>query len=209
MIDATGGKVVESPVSNPEIPNFTKGLVMPSHSDRMLRLLGSCLLVALMGSDSVAQQASKSAPLAAELAKLLEAGKLDAIAARQESEPDRFAAALYFPGQLLVVSARYMVPPILVAQVEKKNYRDVYVDLNGAQIPETKIFIDDVGADGLAVEREAGPDSYERGSKIRWIFNGQWRQQKIASEAEYKKNFETADAEYAEILSTLIQQAKK
>jgi hypothetical protein len=181
---------------------------MPSLSDRMLRLLGSCLLVAFMGSDTLAQT-SKSAPLATELAKLLEAGKLDAIAAREESEPDRFVAALYFPGQLLVVSARYMVPPILVAHVEKKNYRDVYVDLNGAQIPETKIFIDDVGADGLAVEKEAGADSYERGSKIRWIFNGQWRQQKIASEAEYKKNFEAADSEYAAILSALIQQAKK
>ncbi|RPH61572.1 MAG: hypothetical protein EHM89_07030 [Acidobacteria bacterium] len=181
---------------------------MPSLSDRMLRLLGSCLLVVFMGSDTLAQT-SKSAPLAAELAKLLEAGKLDAIAARQESEPDRFVAALYFPGQLLVVSARYMVPPILVAHVEKKNYRDVYVDLNGAQIPETKIFIDDVGADGLTVEKGAGADSYERGSKIRWIFNGQWRQQKIASEAEYKKNFEAADSEYAEILSALIQQAKK
>jgi hypothetical protein len=108
-----------------------------------------------------------------------------------------------------VVSARYTVPPILAAQVEKKNYRDVYVDLNGAQIPETKIFIDDVGADGLAVEKEAGPDSYERGSKVRWIFNGQWRQQKIASEAEYKKNFEEADSQYAQILATLIQQAKK
>ena len=181
---------------------------MTSCSHRMLRLLGSSLLVTLMGSDGLAQT-SRSAPLAAELAKLLEAGKLDAIAARQESEPDRFVAALYFPGQLLVVSARYTVPPILVAQVEKKNYRDVYVDLNGAQIPETKIFIDDVGADGLAVEKEAGADSYERGSKIRWIFNGQWRQQKIASEAEYKKNFEAADSEYAAILTALIQQAKK
>jgi hypothetical protein len=161
-----------------------------------------------MGSDGLAQT-SKSAPLAAELAKLLEAEKLEAIAARQESEPDRFAAALYFPGQLLVVSARYMVPPIMVAQLEKKNYRDVYVDLNGAQIPETKIFIDDVGADGLSVEKETGADSYERGTKIRWIFNGQWREQKIASEAEYKKNFEIADTEYAEILAVLIQEAKK
>lgn len=181
---------------------------MSSRSHRMLRLLGSCFLVTLMGSNALGQT-SKSAPLAAELAKLLEAGKLDAIAARQESEPDRFVAALYFPGQLLVVSARYTVPPILAAHVEKKNYRDVYVDLNGAQIPETKIFIDDVGADGLAVEKDAGADSYERGSKTRWIFNGQWRQQKIASEAEYKKHFEEADAAYAEILTTLIQQAKK
>jgi hypothetical protein len=174
----------------------------------MLRLVGFCLLLTLTGSTAFAQT-SKSAPLAAELAKLLEAGKLDAIAAKQESEPDRFVAALYFPGQLLVVSARYMVPPLLVAQMEKKNYRDVYVDLNGAQIPETKIFIDDVGADGLAVEKDAGADSYERGSKIRWIFNGQWRQQKFASEDEYKKNFETADAQYAEILAALIEQAKK
>jgi len=64
--------------------------------------------------------------------------------------PDVFVAALYFPGiQLLVVSGKYTVPQLLTERVNKKEYRDVYLDLNGASVAESKVFIEDPGADGF------------------------------------------------------------
>ena len=164
-----------------------------------------CALVAISGTASA--QTPKSGPLAQELAKLLDAGKLDSIAT-QGSEPDRFFAALYFPGQLLVVSAKYAVPPLLVEKLQQKAYRDVYMDLHGASVPETKVFIQDVGADGLKAKVERAADSYERGTKTRWSFDGEWRKQQIPSEDEYLKDFAAADTEYAEILTALIKRAK-
>src|SRR5258705_154778 len=83
-------------------------------------------------------QESKSAPLAKQLAAALDAGKLDSIAAHDPSAPDIFVAALYFPGlQLLVVSGKYAVPQLLNDRVGKKEYRDVYLDLNGASVADT------------------------------------------------------------------------
>ena len=55
---------------------------------------------------------------------------------------------------MMVVSAKYSVPQLLDDKLAKKDYRDVYIDLNSASIPETKIFIEDLGADGLKAKRE-------------------------------------------------------
>src|SRR3954447_14343327 len=78
-----------------------------------------------------AAQESKSAPLAKQLAAALDAAKLDSIAAADPDAPDAFAAALYFPGmQFLVVSGKYSVPQLLATRLTKKEYRDVYLDLN-------------------------------------------------------------------------------
>ena len=180
---------------------------MFSRSHMLRRLVGGCLVATVVFSGTAFAQTSKSAALAQELAKLLEAGKLDAIAA-QGSEADRFNAALYFPGQLLVVSARYAVPPLLADKVQQKAYRDVYMDLFGASVPDSKVFVQDVGADGLKAKSDSGADSYERGANTRWSFDGEWRKQKIASEDQYLKNYAAADAEYADILAALIKKAK-
>ena len=171
------------------------------------RLMVWCLSAMIVFSGPTFAQTSRSAALAQELAKLLEAGKLDSIAA-QGKEPDRFVAALYFPGQLLVVSARYAVPPLLADKVQQKAYRDVYMDLFGASIAGSKVFIQDVGADGLKVKSDSAADSYERDTNTRWSFDGEWRKQKIASEDQYLKNYAAADAEYTDILTALIQKAK-
>src|SRR6266542_5851470 len=101
----------------------------------------------------VSAQESKSAPLAKQLAAALDAGKLDSVAAQDPSAPDVFYAALYFPGaQLLVVGAKYSVPQLLSERLLKKEYRDTYLDLNGAAVPDTKVFIQDGAADGLKIK---------------------------------------------------------
>src|SRR5438045_2987348 len=109
---------------------------------------------ALSLSATALAQEPKSAPLAKQLAAALDAAKIDSIAAKDPSAPDVFIGALYFPGvQLLVVCAKYTVPTLLVDKLAKKDYKEVYIDLNSASVPETKVFIEDLGADGLKPER--------------------------------------------------------
>lgn len=168
------------------------------------------VLVALSCAVSASAQESKSAPLAKQLAAALDAGKLDSIAARDPSAPDVFVAALYFPGlQLLVVSGKYSVPQLLNERISRKEYRDVYLDLNGASVADTKVFIEDPGADGLKAKREENQpfDQSETAGK-RTMFDGEWKKQKL-SEQEYMNAFTTADDRYAQILAALLAQIKK
>src|SRR5262249_6542056 len=120
--------------------------------------------VLLSLAPGVSAQEGKSAALAKQLAAALDAAKLDSIAAKDPSAPDMFVAALYFPNaQLLVVAAKYTAPQLLDARLSKKEYRDTYIDLNSASVPESKVFVQDAGADGLKAKREEGQafDSYE------------------------------------------------
>src|SRR4029079_7022255 len=114
---------------------------------------GLGLVVALILPALASAQDSKSVALAKQLASALEAGKLDSIAAR-DGDGDVFVAALYFPGQLLVISGKYSVPQLLADRLGKKEYRDVYMDLMGTAPADTKVFIQDPGADGLRAKRD-------------------------------------------------------
>lgn len=156
-------------------------------------------------------QGSKSAALARELAQLMDQAKLDSLAAKDPSAPDVFVAALYFSGsQLLIVSARYSVPVYLTEKLASKSYRDIYIDLNSASIPESKVFIEDLGADGLkATKDENQPyDTYENNTLRRFAFDGDWKKHKI-SEDEYMKTFSQADERYTQILTALLAHLKK
>lgn len=173
-------------------------------------LAGAIALLVSAAATAQDPRESKSIALVKQLAAALDAAKLDSIAAKDPSHPDQFIGALYFSGaQLLVVSARYSVPVLLVDKIEKKEYRDVYVDLSAASIPESKVFLQDLGADGLRAKREENQpfDIYEVADK-RTMFDGDWKKQKL-SEQDYMMLFSTADAQYSQMLATLLAQVKK
>ena len=168
------------------------------------------VVVTLSASTSVWAQESKSAPLARQLAAALDAGKLDSIAAKDPAAPDVFFAALYFPGiQLLVVSGKYSVPQLLAERLMKKEYRDTYLDLNGAAVPDSKTFIQDGAADGLKAKNgdNQAPDIFEAAGK-QTIFDGDAKKQKM-SDQDYQKAFSSADDRYTQILMALLAQVKK
>jgi hypothetical protein len=149
--------------------------------------------------------------LAQELATLLDAQKLDSVAARDPATPDQFVAALYFPqAQLLVVSAKYTAPALLNEKILQRNYRDVYIDLNAATDPATKVLVEDLQANGLRSRRnEDEPfDSYTKGRDARLAFDGDWRKQKL-TEDNYYRTFDDAAAQYAHMLELLIGELKK
>ncbi len=169
------------------------------------------LLVLVLMSTAAAAQESKSAALAKELTTLLDGAKLTAIAARDSSDPEAFVAAMYFSGsQLLVVSAKYTPAVLLNQKLDKKDFQEVYIDLNSASVASTRVFIEDLGADGLKADHEDGAafDSIDRGGK-RTVFDDAWRKEQKLSEEEYAKRFAESDAFYSRLLQALINQAKK
>jgi hypothetical protein len=168
------------------------------------------LALSISAIASAQDNGAKSALLAKQLAAALDSAKLDSIAAADPSTPDTFVAALYFANmQLLVVSAKYTAPLLLQAKVEKKDYRDVYIDLNSASVPESKVFVEDLGADGLKAKREDNQpfDTFEQAGK-RTVFDSDWKKQKL-TEQDYMKAFSGADDQYAKILTALLAQLKK
>jgi hypothetical protein len=171
-------------------------------------LFVSCALL-LAPARVVAQDASKSTAAAKQLTEVLDRLKLEAIAAPDPTDAGTFVAALYFQGgQLLVVSAKYSAPALLIAKLAKKDYRDIYIDLNAASVAGSKIFVMDQTCDGLVAKPGDGaPDTWEEGPKTT-VFDGDWKKAKM-SEGEYTKAFAGADERYSRILTLLTEQARK
>ncbi len=153
-------------------------------------------------------QESKSTALATELSQLLDTMKLDSVAA--PAGADQYVGALYFPGsQLLVVSGKYSSPARMNDLLGKKAYKDVYLDLSSASEQQSKMFIMDLGANGLRFKREDNQpfDTVDVAGKSH-TFDGDWGRAKI-SEAEYRKAFTTTDEQYSQMLQALIAALKK
>ncbi len=178
-------------------------------NNRRLVLAGAALAALALSSGAVFAQSGHSPAVAKDLVAALDHAKLDSIAARDPNNPGVYVAALYYPGaELLLVQAKYSSPAAMDGMLSSKSYRDAYIDLSSASDPATKIFVEDLKADGL--ESDPGDnqpfDSYEGGgTKVQ--FNHDWKSQKI-SEDEYKKAFATADEQYTKALSLLLAQLK-
>jgi hypothetical protein len=150
-------------------------------------------------------QESKSAALASELRQLLEANKLDTIAAKAAA--DHYVGAIYIAGaELLVVSGKTSAPDHENLLLSQKSYRDVYQDLFSAADPKSKTFVTDFGADGLLF-KNATPDSIQVDGKT-FAFDGEWDKAKL-SEQEYTKAYQTGDEQYSQMLQALIAALKK
>jgi hypothetical protein len=171
--------------------------------------IGILLFTATLAPSLVLAQESKSATVASELAQLLDARKLDSIAA-QGASPDEYVGALYFPGsQLLVVGAKYASPARMQQLLGARNYRDVYIDLNSASVPQTKVFVSDLGVNGLRFDRQGGQpwDTADVGGKS-YAFDGDWGKAKISRD-EYTKAYQATDEQYTKMLQALVAELKK
>jgi hypothetical protein len=156
----------------------------------------------------VAAQDPPSAAQARELAQLLADKKLDSFAARIPNTPDEFAATLTFPGQLIVVWAKFSAPAVLNEKIINRSYREAYIDLNSASDPASRHFVTDLGADGLRKGGKNQPaDSHDIGTKS-MRFDGSWREDKM-SEKEYMQALADAEAAYVRVLTLLLEQLKK
>jgi hypothetical protein len=168
----------------------------------------AALFCALIVPTAARAQESKSAAVATELTRLLDAAKLDSIAARH-TVSGQYVSALYIAGsQLLVVSAKYSVPARMDFLLTEKKYQEIYQDLNSASERESKIFVMDLGANGLRFKQEKNELDTADVSGKSVVFDGDWDKAKI-SEAEYRKTFEATDTQYMQMLQALIAALKK
>ena len=171
-------------------------------------IVGSTLLAAALAPPVVQAQGSRSAPLVKELTELLQQHKLDSVAARQGTT-DHYVAALFFPGQLLLIAARTTAPAVLNEKLVRREFRDVYIDLNSASIADSRVMITDGGADGLRPTREANKpfDTHDAGGKS-LRFDGNWREDRM-SEKDYMATYAKADEAYVAALTVLLSELKK
>jgi hypothetical protein len=178
----------------------------------MTRSLAAAALTFTLSAGLAAPLAAQDGPTQApakELADLLQGQKLDAMAARLGE--DQFAAVLFIPGvQMLVVSARYTAPALLNEKIISKQYRDVYLDLASASVPDSKLFIEDMQCDGLRKDRQGTSpfDIVTKGTGAPFALDGDHRKKKI-SEEEYDRSFAGFEGQYGAILRALLEQAKK
>jgi hypothetical protein len=173
----------------------------------LFRLLPAAALALVLANPAFAQDPQSSAP-ARELAQLLADKKLDSVAARMPGTPDEFAAALVFPGQMIVVWARFSAPAVLNEKIINGAYREAYIDLNSASSPDSRHFVTDMGADGVRRGGKNQPaDSHDVGAR-NMRFDGNWKEDKM-SEQDYMKAYAAADEAYSKVLGILIEQMKK
>jgi len=165
---------------------------------------GLCAVAALALAPSGIPTNLQSRPLAQQLSKLLAGRHLDAVAARDPSEEGRFVAALYFPDvQLLVISARYPSPAELQQMLARHAYKDVYAALQQAGAADSKLFVQDLGADGLHAAADQPVDIvYER------VVNQAIFDKDVAkADAGYSRKLTAADAQYSHLLQLLLEAA--
>lgn len=149
-----------------------------------------------------------SPALVKHLATALTEQRLEAVAAQDPEDPNRFIAALFFPDtQLLVVSARYPSAEALIARLARKEYRDLYLDLSSSSQSPDSWFLQDMQADGLCSKRGQTADLLYEGTASRLVFDGDW-QRHGESQADYEKQLSDADERYSRILEILIRQVQ-
>jgi hypothetical protein len=169
-----------------------------------------CLaLVIAIGGSALASEALAlpdepgSATLAKQLVKLMADRQLSAYAVEDPAEPGRFTAVLAYPDvQVLVVAGRSTSADYLRTQMKAGKYMDVYSGLNASAVAETKLFIHDMGCDGISRGGESVDVMYERGTE-RILFDGNGRASGLAK-AAYEAKAATANQQYGRLLQALL-----
>jgi hypothetical protein len=173
---------------------------------RIVAILAVLILSTTAGAASADDTPSRSTALASELTGLLAAAGLDAVAAADPDNPDRFVAALAAPGvQLLVVDAKAPAPAIVSQRLAARQFRDIYSELQQRDATDGRIFVYDMGADGL--KNQGGDVLYESGA-VSTIFNGEPGLQKL-SESVYRQRLAETDQRYSRMLALLIDVLKR
>jgi hypothetical protein len=159
------------------------------------------LVVALTASTAAPALAQvSSGTLAKELTAALTTRQLDAFAAKDPAATDVFVAALLYPGvQMLVVSARVSNPAQIDGMLKASDYRGVYSLLEGNGIPDSKLFVQDMGADGLRADASQRVDVVYEKVANRLMFDGN------VGDGKYRQQLTTTDAAYSRMLRVLIE----
>ena len=166
----------------------------------------ACLLILSATAASAQRQTGTSSAAVKELSAILASHNQNAIAAR-DPETGAFVAALFYPGtQLLVVSGKPPAAAAVEAQLASRNFQDVYAALQDGAAQAGRLFVQDIGADGLTDGGDAVDVVYEQGKQM--LFDGNPRSHKL-SEKAYRDAFTAADTRYARMVTLLLNEARR
>ena len=167
----------------------------------------ACLASALVAASAPAAlaQESTSAPLVKKLVAALDAARTDLMATKDPSGSGEYICVLYVTGaQMMVVSAKYPQPALLDAQIAQQAYNEVYMDLNTAGVPGSRVYIEDFGADGLKAVRAAdAPGDGIDSQSLKVTFDNDLKKQRLTEE-DYQKAFHAAETRYVGMLRALL-----
>jgi hypothetical protein len=158
----------------------------------------------------------KSAPLAKELAALLDAKKLTAYATEDPVTKGRYVAVRYTPGvELVMAEATYERPLDMDYYFYQKDYTTAYANLRSSTLSKDRLLVDDVSCDGLVGTPAKGAvaDVVTIGES-KQTFDGDFSDPRRPDKkkipfADYEKTYHEADDKYAEALGQLIAALKK
>ena len=153
-------------------------------------------------------QTSGSGVAARSLVQRLESRHMDTMAVADPRTPGRFIAVLYVsPSQLLVVGARHPNADALTVAIREKRYRDVYLDLQGAPAVGDRLFVHDIGADGLTQTGQSVIDNaYENGTRAVLAKSGKGTEKLAAVDAEYVRMLEALISALDSVAAPSLQQ---
>jgi hypothetical protein len=154
----------------------------------------------------VAGAGSASESVARELTATMEKRMMDSIAAADPADPGRLVAALLLSGQLLVVSGHHAADAFMNDRLVRKQFRDIYITLSSSSIPETRFFVQDLGADGVHSAGAPVDVVYLRVVE-QLIFDGHPEKRKM-NKRVYEEKFEQVDERYSQFLKLLLEAAR-
>ncbi len=170
----------------------------------------TCLVVVLVfglcAATLPAADSLRSRELAVKLTDALSERQMDAIAAKDPARDKGYTAALFFPGsQLLVVSADYPSPAYLDQVLQASDYKGAYSALYSSAIADTKLFIMDLGADGLHAGANQPIDVVFERVVDKTVLDG--GSDKKA--ANYARRLMSLDERYSAVLQVLLNATMK
>lgn len=174
---------------------------------RIASLIAAVTSLALLAVPSLgAAQEAATRDAVTSLVALMEQARLDAFATRDAGDGDGYLSVMHVKGvQLLVVRSRHPVPAALDARIAARDFQGAYADHNGSTIREGKLFVMDMGADGLVPRPARGQAfdiAYEDGARETRL-DGDWRRQGLSEEA-YRLRVADIEHRYSSILNALV-----
>jgi hypothetical protein len=161
------------------------------------------LVAAAAAIPPIGAQEVSSASLAKELLSLMTSRTLEAFAAEDPADTGHFVAVRAYPGvQLLVVDAKSSSTDYVKWQIEHRAYAAAYDGLDASAVPASKIFVQDMGCDGLRDDNGGVDVMYEHVTD-RTLFDGRGKASGL-SKTQYASKRQAAEERYRAMLTLLV-----
>jgi hypothetical protein len=160
--------------------------------------------LALCGGAPAVASDSKSAPLAKELSALMASRRIEAFAVQDPARPGFYVAVRSYPGvQLLLVGAESNALEYMKYQLDRKDYGESYAALHNSAVPTTKLFVQDMGCDGLSQNADHVDVVYQQ-TATHLLVDDSGKASGLSKDA-FKAKVAEVDARYAELLQLVLK----